>query len=62
MDGPGSGALGDYLSSLITKKLTPAGGKKLRVRADTFGYLQRSFVGFVRGGAFNLYTHPHRIA
>lgn len=43
----GTGALGDYLASLITKKLQPAGGKKLRVRADTFGYLQRSFPGFV---------------
>ena len=42
----GSGALGDHLGALITKKLTPAGGKKLRVRADTFGYLQRSFPGF----------------
>jgi len=43
----GTGALGDFFASLITKKLTPAGGKKLRVRADTFGYLQRSFPGFV---------------
>ncbi len=43
----GSGALGDYLSSLVTKKLQTPGGKKLRVRADTFGYLQRSFAGFV---------------
>jgi 6-phosphofructokinase 1 len=43
----GTGALGDFLASLITKKLQPAGGKKLRVRADTFGYLQRSFPGFV---------------
>jgi ATP-dependent phosphofructokinase / diphosphate-dependent phosphofructokinase len=43
----GTGALGDYMGGLITKKLTPAGGKKLRVRADTFGYLQRSFPGFV---------------
>ncbi len=42
----GSGALGDHLGALITRKLTPAGGKKLRVRADTFGYLQRSFPGF----------------
>ncbi len=42
----GTGALGDYMAGLITKKLTPAGGKKLRVRADTFGYLQRSFPGF----------------
>jgi 6-phosphofructokinase 1 len=43
----GTGALGDFLANLITKKLTPTGGKKLRVRADTFGYLQRSFPGFV---------------
>ena len=42
----GTGALGDYMAGLITRKLTPAGGKKLRVRADTFGYLQRSFPGF----------------
>lgn len=43
----GTGALGDFLANLITRKITPAGGKKLRVRADTFGYLQRSFPGFV---------------
>lgn len=43
----GTGALGDYLGNLITTKLTPAGGKKLRVRADTFGYLQRSFAGIL---------------
>lgn len=42
----GSGALGDYLSGLVTKGLQKP-GKKLRVRADTFGYLQRSFAGFV---------------
>jgi len=42
----GTGALGDFLAALITKKLQPP-GKKLRVRADTFGYLQRSFPGFV---------------
>lgn len=39
----GSGALGDYLSDLIKQKL----GAKLRVRADTFGYLQRSFPGTI---------------
>ncbi|HVS70126.1 MAG TPA: 6-phosphofructokinase [Chthoniobacteraceae bacterium] len=55
----GSGALGDYLANLVKSKLgklvasrTPApgaaggaggGGVKLRVRSDTFGYLQRSF-------------------
>ncbi len=43
----GTGALGDYMASLITRKLQPPSGKKLRVRADTFGYLQRSFPGFV---------------
>ena len=43
----GTGALGDFLAGLITKKLQASGGKKLRVRADTFGYLQRSFPGFV---------------
>ncbi|HEY2586072.1 MAG TPA: 6-phosphofructokinase [Tepidisphaeraceae bacterium] len=43
----GTGALGDYMGSLITRKLQAPGGKKLRVRADTFGYLQRSFPGFV---------------
>ena len=43
----GTGALGDFLAGVVTKNLTPAGGKKLRVRADTFGYLQRSFAGFV---------------
>lgn len=43
----GTGALGDYFANLITTKLTPAGGKKLRVRADTFGYLQRSFAGIL---------------
>ncbi|MDY6913013.1 MAG: 6-phosphofructokinase [Planctomycetota bacterium] len=39
----GSGALGDFLAQYIK---TQAGRKKLRVRADTFGYLQRSFPGF----------------
>jgi 6-phosphofructokinase len=39
----GTGALGDYLASIVTKKLPNPSGKKLRVRADTFGYLQRSF-------------------
>jgi 6-phosphofructokinase 1 len=39
----GSGALGDHLARLIRERL----GQKLRVRADTFGYLQRSFAGCV---------------
>ncbi|MDP7637875.1 MAG: diphosphate--fructose-6-phosphate 1-phosphotransferase, partial [Phycisphaerae bacterium] len=40
----GSGTLGDFLADYIKVRL---GGRKraLRVRADTFGYLQRSFVG-----------------
>jgi 6-phosphofructokinase 1 len=40
----GSGALGDFLSAAIKEKLAAKHGK-LRVRADTFGYLQRSFPG-----------------
>lgn len=39
----GSGALGDFLAAAIKRGL----GEKLRVRADTFGYLQRSFAGVV---------------
>ncbi|MFA5192362.1 MAG: 6-phosphofructokinase [Verrucomicrobiia bacterium] len=38
----GSGALGDFLADLIKKQL-----KIKRVRADTFGYLQRSFASCV---------------
>jgi len=38
----GTGALGDFLAAEIRANL----GEKLRVRADTFGYLQRSFPGF----------------
>ncbi len=37
----GTGALGDLLAAQVKDRL----GKKLRVRADTFGYLQRSFFG-----------------
>ena len=47
----GTGALGDYLSELVKSKLgvqlQKGSGAKLRVRADTFGYLQRSFPGIV---------------
>ncbi len=39
----GSGTLGDILS----QRVKAAFGKDLRVRADTFGYLQRSFFGCV---------------
>ena len=38
----GSGALGDLLSELVKKQL-----KIKRVRSDTFGYVQRSFMGCV---------------
>ena len=38
----GSGALGDFLVEYIKKLF---GRKKVRVRADTYGYLQRSFAG-----------------
>jgi len=38
----GSGALGDFLAQQIREKLQIS-----RVRADTFGYLQRSFAGLV---------------
>ena len=40
----GSGALGDLLANLLKHRLTPAGGKPIRVRADTFGYIQRCWV------------------
>jgi 6-phosphofructokinase 1 len=39
----GSGQLGDYLAEYVKQAL----GKKLRVRSDTLGYLQRSFPGCV---------------
>ncbi len=39
----GSGALGDFLAQHIKLNL----GKDLRVRADTFGYMQRCFAGCV---------------
>jgi 6-phosphofructokinase 1 len=41
----GTGALGDLLADLVKDKLGARLNQKLRVRADTFGYLQRSFVG-----------------
>lgn len=36
----GTGALGDILAALVKEAFV---GQKMRVRADTFGYLQRSF-------------------
>ncbi len=41
----GSGVLGDFLSDYIKSELKQK-YKTLRVRADTFGYLQRSFAGY----------------
>jgi 6-phosphofructokinase 1 len=37
----GVGALGDALANLVKNNLKTASGKPMRVRADTFGYLQR---------------------
>jgi 6-phosphofructokinase 1 len=42
----GTGTLGDSLAELIKTKLGAKMNKKLRVRADTLGYPQRSFPGF----------------
>jgi 6-phosphofructokinase len=43
----GSGALGDFLAEMVKKDVAAKlGAKKLRVRADTLGYLQRSFAGY----------------
>ena len=42
----GTGILADYLVYRARKALTPKYGK-LRLRGDTFGYLQRSFPGVV---------------
>ena len=42
----GTGALGDVLAQVVKARLG-AEIKKLRVRADTFGYLQRCFPGVV---------------
>ena len=41
----GTGALGDFLSDFIKTNMK-APHQALRVRADTFGYLQRSFAGY----------------
>jgi 6-phosphofructokinase 1 len=44
----GSGALGDYLAAQLKSHMSKAlPGEKLRIRADTFGYLQRCFPGVV---------------
>ena len=41
----GNGALGDFLADYLKTQLQQR-YKTLRVRSDTFGYLQRSFAGF----------------
>ena len=44
----GSGFLGDRVAAKVKEELgSKRPGSKLRVRADTFGYLQRSFAGCV---------------
>ncbi|MBA3708144.1 MAG: diphosphate--fructose-6-phosphate 1-phosphotransferase [Planctomycetes bacterium] len=44
----GSGALGDFLAGKLKAFLAAAApGRKHRIRADTFGYLQRCFPGVV---------------
>ncbi|MCP3915467.1 MAG: 6-phosphofructokinase [bacterium] len=43
----GSGALGDKLAAIVRENVVPPKGVPLRVRADTFGYLQRSYFGVV---------------
>ena len=40
----GTGTLGDFLADYVNMEF--GGAKKLRIRADTFGYLQRCFPGF----------------
>jgi len=42
----GSGVLGDFLAEYVKDQLGKKRCGKLRVRADTFGYLQRSFAGY----------------
>ena len=37
----GTGALGDALAELVKRRVKTSSGKQPRVRADTFGYLQR---------------------
>lgn len=40
----GNGALGDFLMQYVKEKI--GGRRKIRVRVDTYGYLQRSFAGY----------------
>ncbi|MHC4717928.1 MAG: 6-phosphofructokinase, partial [Planctomycetota bacterium] len=44
----GTGALGDFLAEYVKSKLQSRarGAPRLRIRADTYGYLQRSFAGY----------------
>lgn len=43
----GTGALGAFLSGVVKANVEAADGKPPRVRADTFGYCQRSFPGAI---------------
>ncbi len=41
----GTGILGDFIAMVVKAALNPKLGGNLRVRADTLGYVQRSFAG-----------------
>jgi len=43
----GTGILADFISMAVKAALNPKFGNKLRVRADTLGYAQRSFAGCI---------------
>jgi len=43
----GTGILADFIAMVVSAILNPKFGGKLRVRADTLGYAQRSFAGCV---------------
>jgi 6-phosphofructokinase 1 len=43
----GTGALGDHLADAVRERLQQNLGGKIRVRADTFGYIQRCMAGVV---------------
>jgi len=42
----GTGALGDFLSQYVRQQFPKTKRDSLRVRADTYGYLQRCFAGY----------------
>jgi len=42
----GTGVLGDFLAEYVKSRLQRKNQPKIRIRADTYGYLQRSFAGY----------------